>query len=161
MGFLHSKRTYPRLKPLMSMCVCVCVCVRARVLLVIEVGDTSLRITLPHTCIWTICKLKINKLKREKHLSLPPPQIQTKMWSENRNEVLQARHVLVIVWEGEACQSNVIYCRYLHQGPHSDWPTSSFHSPLSFLGSYKNIFYNTIVYRSMYNYIQDMCKAQS
>ena len=25
MGFLHSKRAYPRLKPLMSMCVCVCV----------------------------------------------------------------------------------------------------------------------------------------
>ena len=27
MGFLHSKRAYPRLKPLTSMCVCVCVCV--------------------------------------------------------------------------------------------------------------------------------------
>ena len=26
MGFLHSKRAYPRLKPLTSMCVCVCVC---------------------------------------------------------------------------------------------------------------------------------------
>ena len=25
--FLHSKRAYPRLKPLTSMCVCVCVCV--------------------------------------------------------------------------------------------------------------------------------------
>ena len=29
MGFLHSKRAYPRLKPLTSMCVCVCVCVCA------------------------------------------------------------------------------------------------------------------------------------
>ena len=28
-------------------CVCVCACMRARVVLVIEVGDTSLRITLP------------------------------------------------------------------------------------------------------------------
>ena len=27
MGFLHSKRAYPRLKPLTSMCVRVCVCV--------------------------------------------------------------------------------------------------------------------------------------
>ena len=51
------------------------------------------------------------QIEEGKTFESPPPPIQTKMWSENRNEVLQARHVLVIVWEGEASQSNVIYCR--------------------------------------------------
>ena len=42
MGFLHSKRAYPWLKPLTSMCVCVCVCVCmcVCVCLCVKIGNT-------------------------------------------------------------------------------------------------------------------------
>ena len=56
----------------MFTCVCVCVCVRARVLLVIEVGDTSLRITLPHTCMDNL-QVEDKRIEEGKTFDPPPP----------------------------------------------------------------------------------------
>ena len=56
MGFLHSKRAYPRLKPLTSMCVrvCVCMCVCLCVCMPMCVLRVCVYVCMP-LCVLCVC----------------------------------------------------------------------------------------------------------